>query len=291
MSKAERISLIAIPIVILVSAGLAWAGSQGGVLFAGLPVFALCVALAFVIQWVVFVPSYVARTERFFDLTGSLTYITVTVVAVLLSATGAVRSLLLLALVVIWAVRLGSFLFMRIRKAGEDTRFEEIKQSFPRFLLTWTMQGLWVSFTLAAALAAITSVNQPELDVFALVGFVVWLIGIGIEALADQQKSAFRADPANKGKFIQSGLWAWSRHPNYFGEIVLWVGVAIIAFPVLSGWQLVTLVSPLFVILLLTRVSGIPMLEKRADERWGGQPDYEAYKERTPVLVMRPPRA
>jgi steroid 5-alpha reductase family enzyme len=134
-------------------------------------------------------------------------------------------------------------------------------------------------------------VNQPELDVFALVGFVVWLIGIGIEALADQQKSAFRADPANKGKFIQSGLWAWSRHPNYFGEIVLWVGVAIIAFPVLSGWQLVTLVSPLFVILLLTRVSGIPMLEKRADERWGGQPDYEAYKERTPVLVMRPPRS
>jgi steroid 5-alpha reductase family enzyme len=291
MSKAERISLIAIPIVILVSAGLAWVGSQGGVFFAGLPVFALCVALAFVIQWVVFVPSYVARTERFFDLTGSLTYITVTVVAVLLSATGAVRSLLLLALVVIWAVRLGSFLFMRIRKAGEDTRFEEIKQSFPRFLLTWTMQGLWVSFTLAAALAAITSVNQPELDVFALVGFVVWLIGIGIEALADQQKSAFRADPANKGKFIQSGLWAWSRHPNYFGEIVLWVGVAIIAFPVLSGWQLVTLVSPLFVILLLTRVSGIPMLEKRADERWGGQPDYEAYKERTPVLVMRPPRS
>jgi steroid 5-alpha reductase family enzyme len=291
MSKAERISLIAIPIVILVSAGLAWAGSQGGVLFAGLPVFALCVALAFVIQWVVFVPSYVARTERFFDLTGSLTYITVTVVAVLLSATGAARSLLLLALVVIWAVRLGSFLFMRIRKAGEDTRFEEIKQSFPRFLLTWTMQGLWVSFTLAAALAAITSVNQPELDVFALVGFVVWLIGIGIEALADQQKSAFRADPANKGKFIQSGLWAWSRHPNYFGEIVLWVGVAIIAFPVLSGWQLVTLVSPLFVILLLTRVSGIPMLEKRADERWGGQPDYEAYKERTSVLVMRPPRS
>jgi len=105
--------------------------------------------------------------------------------------------------------------------------------------------------------------------------------------MADAQKSRFKADPGNRGKFIQSGLWSRSRHPNYFGEIVLWTGVMIIALPVLQGWQWVALVSPLFVILLLTRVSGVPLLEKKADQAWGGQPEYEAYKKQTPVLIPR----
>jgi len=124
--------------------------------------------------------------------------------------------------------------------------------------------------------------------VFAAIGFLVWVFGFAFEVTADTQKSRFRADPNNKGKFIHTGLWAWTRHPNYFGEIVLWVGVAIIALPVLRGWQWVTLISPVFVALLITRISGVPLLEKQADERWGGQEDYEAYKERTPVLIPRP---
>jgi len=179
---------------------------------------------------------------------------------------------------------------MRIHTAGEDRRFREIKPSFARFLLTWTLQGLWVSFSVAAGLAVITSTVRVGLDAFAIVGFMVWLIGFAIEVIADRQKSAFNANPANKGKFIHTGLWAWSRHPNYFGEIVLWIGVAIIALPVLRGWQWATLISPIFIILLLTRISGVPLLEKRADEKWGGQPDYEAYKAGTSVLVPMPPK-
>jgi len=192
-------------------------------------------------------------------------------------------------MVVIWAVRLGSYLFLRIRKAGADKRFDDIKPSFPRFLNTWTLQALWVTLTLAAALAAITSTQRVALGTVTAIGLVVWVVGIGLEAAADAQKSRFRADPANKGRFIHSGLWSWSRHPNYFGEILLWVGVAVVALPVLRGWQWVTLISPVFVALLLLRVSGVPMLEKAADEKWGGQADYEAYKARTPVLVPRPP--
>jgi steroid 5-alpha reductase family enzyme len=138
---------------------------------------------------------------------------------------------------------------------------------------------------------AITTTNRKELGLFAMLGALVWIFGFAIEATADAQKSRFRADPENKGKFIDTGLWSWSRHPNYFGEIVLWVGVAIIALPVLQGWQWVTLISPVFVTLLLTRISGIPILEKRADEKWGGQEDYEAYKEHTPVLIPRPPES
>jgi len=289
MSQAERTSLVALPIVLLVAAGVALAGSQGGQMVGGVPVFVAGFALAFVIQWIAFVPAYLNQTEKFYDLTGSLTYLTVMVVAVLLSGAFDARSLLLLALVVIWAVRLGSFLFRRIQRAGVDERFDDIKPSFVRFLLTWTLQALWVSLTLAAALAAITSVDKPGFDGLAVFGLLVWVLGFGIEVVADRQKKLFRAAPENKGRFINTGLWSWSRHPNYFGEIVLWVGVAIIAVPVLNGWQYVTLISPLFVILLLTRVSGVPMLEKRADEKWGGQADYEAYKARTSVLVPVPP--
>lgn len=287
MKKADRNAWIAFPIVVLIGAGVAWAGSQGGAAVGGIPLFALGVGLAFLINWIVFVPAYLRQTEKFFDLTGSLTYVTVTVLAVLLSPERDGRSYLLLALVLIWAGRLGTFLFRRIQKAGKDERFDEIKPSFIRFLNTWTLQGLWVTLTLAAALAAITTETRKELGVFAVVGALIWLLGFGIEAAADAQKSRFRADPANRGKFIQTGLWARSRHPNYFGEITLWVGVLVIALPVLQGWQWVALISPLFVALLLTRVSGIPMLEKRADEKWGGQADYEAYKERTPVLIPR----
>ena len=288
MKKADRNSLLAVPMIILIGLGVAWAGSQGGGTVMGIPVFVLAVGMAYLIQWLVFIPSYLLRNESFFDLTGSVTYISVTLVAVLLSPEVDGRSILLLGLVVIWAVRLGTYLFRRIRKAGKDARFDELKTSFPRFLLTWTLQGLWVSLTLSAALAAITTTTRKGLDIFALIGFLVWVLGFAFEVAADTQKSRFRADPANKGKFIHTGVWAWSRHPNYFGEIVLWIGVAIIALPVLRGWQWVTLISPVFVALLLTRVSGVPLLEKRADEKWGGQDDYEAYKERTPVLIPRP---
>jgi steroid 5-alpha reductase family enzyme len=290
MKKSDRNALVALPVVVLIAALFAVAGSQGGSTVGGLPVFALCVILAFVIQWVVFVPSYLLQTERLFDLTGGLTYITVAVVAVLLSESPDARAWLLAAMVAVWAVRLSSYLFLRIRKAGADKRFDDIKPSFPRFLNTWTLQGLWVTITASAALAAITGATRVELGTVTAVGLVVWVVGIGLEIVADAQKSRFRADPVNKGRFIHTGLWSWSRHPNYFGEIVLWVGVAIVAVPVLSGWQYVTLISPVFVAVLLIFVSGIPMLEKKANERWGGQADYVAYKRSTSVLVPLPPR-
>jgi steroid 5-alpha reductase family enzyme len=282
-------TLISIPIIVAIGAGVAAAGSQGGVLGFGLPLFALCVGLAFIIQWVAFVPAYLKQTEKFYDLTGSLTYLSVVAVALALNPAVDGRAWLLAGMVAVWSIRLGSFLFLRIQAAGEDRRFREIKKSFARFLRAWTLQGLWVVFSLSAPLAAITSEKKVELGGFALVGFLVWLLGFGIEVTADRQKSKFKQDPANKDRFIHTGLWAWSRHPNYFGEIMLWIGVMIITLPVLSGWQWVSLISPVFITLLLTRISGVPMLEARADEKWGGQPDYEAYKANTPVLILRPP--
>lgn len=287
MKKAERDSWIAVPMVVLVGAGLAAAGSQGGATVSGLAVFAIAVATAFVIQWVVFVPSYLARTERFFDLTGSVTYIAVTLGVLLFAGSWDPRRVLLAVLVLAWAVRLGTFLFGRVSRSGADDRFDEIKGSFPRFLAVWTIQGLWVSVTAAAAWIAISASRQVGIDAFAVVGFLLWAAGFAVEVIADQQKSRFRADPAHRGRFISTGLWSRSRHPNYFGEILLWIGVAVIALPVLEGWQWVGLVSPVFVAVLITRVSGVPLLEAKAEAKWGGQPDYEEYKRTTPVLLPR----
>jgi steroid 5-alpha reductase family enzyme len=287
VSREDRAALLAIPVTVSTGVGMAFAGSHGGAALQGIPLFALAVTLAFVVQWVAFVPAYALQTERFFDLTGSATYVGVTVLAVLFSPAVDGRSILVLALVVIWAARLGTFLFRRVHRAGKDRRFDAIKPSFARFLMTWTLQGLWVTLTLAPALVVITTATRRGLGPFALIGLLVWTFGFAFEVIADAQKSGFRRNPANSGGFIRTGLWARSRHPNYFGEIVLWIGMAVIALPVLRGWQWISLISPVFVAVLLTRVSGVPMLEQRADEQWGGQAEYETYKAHTPVLIPR----
>ncbi len=282
-------SLIAIGIAVVIGALISLAGSDGGARFGTIPAFALCGALAFAINWVAFIPAALAQTEHYYDLTGGITYITVTIVAVLLSSDLDLRSTIVAGMVLVWSFRLATFLFRRIAVAGKDSRFDEIKTLPTRFLMAWTIQGLWVLLTAAAALAVITGGTRAPLGPVGMLGIAVWTAGFLIEVIADRQKSAFKADPANAGKFINVGLWAWSRHPNYFGEIVIWTGMAIIALPVLQGWQYATLISPVFVAFLLIKVSGVPMLEDKADERWGGQDDYEDYKRRTPVLMLKPP--
>jgi steroid 5-alpha reductase family enzyme len=295
-------SVVTIAGSVVVAGALAAAGSAGGATVGGVGVFAVCVALAFAINAVVYVPSLLARTERWYDLTGSVTYLSVVLCALVLTARADVaaadgsvgvavhgRSLVLAVMVGVWAVRLGSFLFARVRRDGSDRRFDRIKGDPLRFASTWTLQALWVSVTASAAVAAITAPSGGGFGVVGIVGVVVWGAGMAIEVIADAQKSAFRKRPANARRFITTGLWAWSRHPNYFGEIVVWVGVALVALPALSGWRYVTVMSPVFVWLLLTRVSGIPLLEARATARWGNDPEYVAYRNATPVLVPRPP--
>lgn len=287
MSKQQ--SITGIVAAIAIGALVALAGSSGSVEVGSFPVFALCAILAYVINWIVFIPSAAAETEHYFDLTGSITYVTVVVVAALLSDGLDARGVVVTAMVLVWAGRLGSFLFRRVKRDGRDGRFDRIKVNFLQFLMTWTLQGLWVLLTVACALAIITSEEREAFGVFAIIGTVVWLIGFAIEVTADQQKSAFKRDPANQGRFITTGLWAWSRHPNYFGEITLWTGVAIMSLPILSGWRWAMLISPVFVVVLLTRISGLPMLERRAAKRWGDEPAYQEYVRSTPVLLMKPP--
>ena len=291
MRRRTRQALIAIPVILGSLAFVAWAGSQGSDRLLGLPIFALCVAIAFGLNALAFVPAYLAQTEKYYDLTGSLTYLSVVGTAVAAGTAAGrgidARAAILAGLVAIWAIRLGHFLFRRIQEDGRDPRFDAIKPDFARFLMAFLLQGLWVSLTAAAALAAMTSTQPAPLRLVDALALFVWLAGFALEVVADRQKRSFRANPANRDRFIATGLWARSRHPNYLGEILIWVGIALLAGPSLAGWQRVTLVSPLFVFVLLTRISGIPLLEARGRERWGDDPTYCAYLARTPRLFPR----
>ncbi|TYZ66166.1 hypothetical protein PybrP1_006749 [[Pythium] brassicae (nom. inval.)] len=235
------------------------------------------------------------QDERFFDLTGSATFAGVSLLALALSGAPLHwRSALLTALVWLWCVRLGAFLYVRIREAGEDTRFQEIRTNPVLFLSVWSIQGLWVLLTLLPVLLSVVRApHDPHVHALDVVGVALWGLGYALEVLADYQKTQFRRDARNAGKFIQSGLWAYSRHPNYLGEITMWLGIFSIAVHGLpsTGFRALAAAGPAFVTLLLTRVSGIPLLEKQGDERWGKLQAYQEYKARTSVLLLWPPAA
>ena len=277
-------------IIICFASIIALGGSHNSMTYNGYPILFFCLSASFLVHWIIFIPSFLAKTEKFYDITGTLAYlITLYLASVLTSySSGASlepRTLIIIGMVSFWALRLGIFLFIRVLKVGEDRRFREAKKSFSKYLVWWTMSALWVFLTTANALTLIINnkklVNQP---IFYL-GLLIWFIGILFEIIADEQKRRFRLNEKNRGKFISSGLWSISRHPNYFGEIILWIGIAIISLPTLSGFQYVTLISPLFIYLLLTRISGVNLLEESSDKKWGDLQEYEQYKRETPVLV------
>lgn len=280
-AKPLIVALIAVVIGLLI----ALAASSGSATLGGVSLFLIGAILAFVIQWIAFVPSWLAGTERFYDLTGGLTYVGVTAFLLIASGARGAAAWAAAIMVGVWSIRLAGFLFARVLSTGGDGRFDEIKTQPFRLLQTWTLQGLWVVATAAAAWAIITDPSGRGVDVWLIIGALVWLVGMSVEAVADQQKRAFRSGAGRNGGFISTGLWAISRHPNYLGEIILWVGLAIAAVPSLHGWRWVVLISPIFVTLLLTKLSGVPLLERRAEKRWGQDPDYRAYVDRTPILL------
>ena len=250
--------------------------------------FKFLISMAVLIQFVIFVPSFLFQTEKFYDLTGSLTYISVTSIAYFSLDNPTTIDTILYLYVIVWAGRLGIFLFRRINKDGKDERFDKAKKKFFWFLQYWMGQAAWVVFTAGASILAILSPVEVELEVIAFIGIFLWWSGFLIEVISDYQKRKFRETSDPKTEFISTGLWARSRHPNYFGEITLWVGMAVISLSSLSGIEYVTaVVSPLFVYLLLRKAEGVPMLERIADERYGELSDYQEYKANTPVLLMK----
>jgi len=253
----------------------------------GMNAFTFILIIAVLLQVFFFLPSFILKTEKYYDLVGSLTYITTISLAYFSVENKTMIDSIIYFYVMVWASRLGIYLFRRVRNDGKDVRFEKAKRHFFWFLQYWMGQALWVSLTACAAIIAILSPEEDTLPVLAIVGMVLWISGFTIESISDYQKRVFRKENNPSESFIHTGFWARSRHPNYFGEITLWTGIAVIALNTLNGIEYITLISPVFVYILLTRMSGVNLLERIADERYGHLEEYQRYKRNTPVLVPK----
>lgn len=279
--------ILSIVVLLLIPFSLAYLSSLNSISSIWESILIRSFILIFIIQIIVFIPSFIFKTEHYFDLTGGITFIIVILYAFYekfqIIEFIDFRSVILVLFILIWSLRLSLYLFFRV-KVGGDVRFIEIKKNFLRFMCAWIFQGTWVFICSFPVL--IVLLNKPlENDLFLYVGIFFWVFGFLFEVIADRQKVIF--NKTNKGKFISTGLWSFSRHPNYFGELVLWLGITIISLPTFLEFQYLGLITPIFIYLLLTKVSGVNLLEELAEKRWGNSKDYILYKNNTPVFFPR----
>jgi steroid 5-alpha reductase family enzyme len=239
------------------------------------------------INYLLFFFAFRSKTDKLTDLSYAITFVVLVFYGMLTTGVATAYQWILAAMVIVWAVRIGTFLFVRIRKTGVDHRFDDRRNSFIRFGAFWTLQALTVWVVMLSSLLFFEA-NSDPIGWFALLGIVVWAKGLIIESIADLQKYNFTQDKANKGRWIDSRLWARSRHPNYFGEMLVWLGVYVFTVSALEGTeQIIAAISPVFITFLLLFVSGVPLLEKSADVRWGSDKKYQQYKKRTPLFIPR----
>lgn len=251
--------------------------------------------LDFGIQWVCWAVAALLKSEKFYDLVGSSTFIALCIQSYPGRKTRGdntpaevhSRQSITTFAVMIWAFRLGTFLFRRILRDGHDRRFNGVRNKPAKFFMFWTIQGLWVLLTLAPVLILNSKKmhENPDLTWKDYLGWTIWAFGLALEAKADYEKWAFQVKPENKGKFITTGLWSYSRHPNYLGEILLWWGLFVPCSRTFKGWENASVISPLFVAFLLTKVSGIPLLEAASKKKWKGNEMYLRYIKKTSVLI------
>lgn len=245
----------------------------------------ILLGISFAINLTFFLIAFVRVTDKLTDITYASTF-------ALLAAYSYFRStrttghLILLAVVLLWSIRLGSFLLVRISKVGKDSRFDKMRSDFFRFLSFWIIQAMSV-FVILLPSALSWADDNYQLSWLSLIGLLVFGKGLMLEAVADIQKFRFNSNKENAGKWIDEGVWRLSRHPNYLGEMLVWTGVYIMTFAITNGLvrNLIGALSPLYIICLLSFVSGIPILEKSADERWLKIKNYQVYKKEVPILI------
>ncbi|CAI5724160.1 unnamed protein product [Hyaloperonospora brassicae] len=266
--------------------------------FTGGYMLLICFGVTVVMQCSFFAVAFLCQFDKVTDLAGSLNFITLAIMSLLVQSEFNIRAIVVTCMQVVWAVRLGSFLLLRVLKRGKDERFDEMRANCASFFGFWIFQILWVFLVSVPVVLANSSeiYNSNDFgDARDVIGIVVWLAGMMIEYAADTAKSAFLDDPKNKGKLLRSGVWKYSRHPNYFGEILCWVGVTIICSANYNSredetwFYYASCVSPVFTFLVLMFLSGVPLAEDRYDERFGLDPSYLEYKYSTSPLIMLPP--
>lgn len=247
--------------------------------------FILCTLLVSIgINLVMFVPAFIYKTDKVTDISYAITFVIVAISGYLRSEQTAVHTILLL-LTFLWSFRIGTFLFIRINKMKKDVRFDGMRDRFFAFLRFWLLQGATVFIVMLAVSLGFMQ-KTTDFNLISLLGIVVFVTGLIIETAADAQKYKFNSDTGNKGKWIDVGVWRASRHPNYLGEMMVWTGMYLVVIPSLTATgALWALTSPLYIICLLMFVSGVPLLEKSADKKWGTDPAYKRYKKEVSVVL------
>ncbi|MGC9312440.1 MAG: DUF1295 domain-containing protein [Sediminispirochaetaceae bacterium] len=246
---------------------------------------------SFAVNTFFFVFAAAFKTDKVTDISYSLSFFLLTLF--LLLAAGAPLSYhkgLVSAAILLLSARLGGYLLYRIIKIGKDARFDDKRGNFVNFLKFWVLQATVVWLVMLPFSLYITSPSDGGTLFFTLVGMVLFALGLLIEAISDVQKFRYRSRLENNTHWVDTGLWKYSRHPNYFGEMLVWWGLFIVVIPSLRGFGWLTVLGPLSITLLLLFVSGIPLLEKSADRKYGDNPEYLAYKESTSLLFPLPPR-
>jgi steroid 5-alpha reductase family enzyme len=225
------------------------------------------------------------KTDKVTDLAYGMTFVILSWALLIYNGVYDIMHVLLTVMVSLWGLRLAGYLFYRIIKIKKDARFDGIRESFWKFAGFWTVQTLLIFIIMLPIIMLLNVQSKIPLTLITIIGVFIWLFGFLTETIADQQKFKFRNNPKNKNKWIDSGLWYYSRHPNYFGEILCWIGVFVYILPLLSDLAWVSILSPLSITVSLLFFSGIPPLEKKEDERYGKNKEYQKYKKTTSVLI------
>ncbi len=241
--------------------------------------------ISLLIQIFFFIIAAINKTDKVTDLSYGLTFILITIFSFISSDQAPVHWLLL-AMIAIWGVRLSGYLFIRIMKIKVDDRFNKIRNSVVEFGKFWLLQAISVWIIMLPAIVFFA--QSSSLRVWSILGLVIWLTGLTIETTADIQKFQYKNNPKNKNRWTDVGLWKYSRHPNYFGEMMCWWGVFLFCLPTFNNYQFLTVVGPMFITFLLLFVSGVPPLEKRYLSKFGDNQDYQDYLKNTNLLVPVP---
>lgn len=253
-------------------------------------IYALALFISLGINFLFFLLANALRTDKFTDFTYGLTFTTLIFLFLFKNQTFYGYQLLLVVMVVLWAIRLITYLLTRILKIKKDRRFNKIRENPLKFLQFWVFQGLTVWIVMLPSIFLLNLKESKPLNSIMVLGIIIWAFGLLIETVSDWQKFGFKNNPKNKNLWIQSGLWKYSRHPNYFGEMLVWWGIFIFAIPSLQGLSWLTIFGPIFITYILIFVSGIPLLEKRYDTKYTDNKKYQKYKNRTSILIPLTPK-
>jgi len=241
-----------------------------------------------VLQIIFFIYAAVKKTDKVTDLSYGLTFVITSLSIYFLNIEySSIFKILLLATVVIWGLRLAIYLFVRIIKTGKDKRFDGVRENFKKFGSFWLLQAISIFVILLPTTNILISKDEMSLNWISYIGLGISVLGIVIESIADSQKFIFKSKKENKGKWVSTGLWKYSRHPNYLGEIMMWVGIFLYCLVYINGIGFITILSPIYITILLVAVSGIPTLESEYDKRYKGNNEYQEYKKHTGILFPR----